>query len=808
MKSGRTTVIRKEVTSIGVGLLEEAIEYESGKGCNPILCLDPVPLEPPYQTFDSELVISHASGTRRKGQEAIAIDADLQPLITFDLYPAPEDELTIDWISTMLRALSVLPGRKAFELFGENGQVWFRFAIPEAEVPGFETAVQGLFPAVRILKTEEPLPVRTPAAVNELVPVPPYHRSLTLLGTRGASPLGLVADVFLKLKEGQKGLFQVLFNAASIHHDWHYNVENLVEAEMRSMKLAQLGGLSSDFSYDQDLPPLLELTVREKVRVDVGFFAVVVRYAIWAPDKPSCDSFLQSMRVATGMLRFGNRAFRVLSHSDLEGSLGKKKVSRMVRERITHRPGVMLTSQELASLVHLPNDRNLLMFDGIQQRSGFEWHPFEGQNPDAGSVCVGTNSFAGVTQDVVVPMGLRVRQSLVGGVTGYGKSNYLKNQCLQDGENNVGFCLFDPHGDLCMEVLACLPEERMKDLVYISLAEPGLVPRWNPFRSDAPPGKLADDIARGFLDLARSTGARMEHNFRMLAYVVRHLGGTMDDFAEIVTRTPKGVMLAQQAREIITNPQARRFLTKELPAYTDSELMSVRNKLDKLLLDEHLSATFSQPENDIDPREWMDKGKVVLVNLSSGLVGADQAHFVGGLLISLIHRAALTRGEGPPESRRPFILYVDEFQNLQTNTLAGILSEGRKYGLGAVLAHQERGQLRSEIAHALGNCAVNIVFKPAPEDIGYYRRALHGRVKDSDFENLGIGQAIVAAGSHLATVDVPLCSYPILREPRKAAREYAEKHYTHTDQITTPSAPFESRRTRTYDSLEPERKHK
>ena len=81
-------------------------------------------------------------------------------------------------------------------------------------------------------------------------------------------------------------------------------------------------------------------------------------------------------------------------------------------------------------------------------------------------------------------------------------------------------------------------------------------------------------------------------------------------------------------------------------------------------------------------------------------------------------------------------------------------------------------------------------------------------MKDSDFENLGIGQAIVAAGSHLATVDVPLCSYPILRDPRKAAREYAEKHYTQTDRITTPSAPFESRRTRTYDSLEPERKHK
>ena len=151
-------------------------------------------------------------------------------------------------------------------------------------------------------------------------------------------------------------------------------------------------------------------------------------------------------------------------------------------------------------------------------------------------------------------------------------------------------------------------------------------------------------------------------------------------------------------------PQVRRFLTAELPSYSAGDVRSVTNKLSPLLLDDQLGAMFAQPDNQLSPREWMDEGRIVLVNLSSGQIGADHARIVGSLLVSLVYRAAVSRADLPAKTRRPFLLYVDEFQQLQAATLSELLSEGRKYAIGAVLAHQERGQLgkssRSRLATA------------------------------------------------------------------------------------------------------------
>ena len=124
----------------------------------------------------------------------------------------------------------------------------------------------------------------------------------------------------------------------------------------------------------------------------------------------------------------------------------------------------------------------------------------------------------------------------------------------------------------------------------------------------------------------------------------------------------------------------------------------------------------------------MDEGKIVLVNLAAGNIGADHARFVGSLLVSLLYRAALSRADVPRERRRPFFLYIDEFQQLQAATLTEILSEGRKYGLGAVLAHQVRGQLGKELAQSLGNAATAVVFNIAEDDQAHMAKVLHRRV--------------------------------------------------------------------------------
>ena len=694
MRNEQAVVIRKATTAIGVGLLEEALELEGAKGCSTFLCSEPVGLEPPYRAFDSEYVLGASDGCG----ESVGDDQGSIELVSVDAYPAEEDLLDLDWMESMLRAMSVLDGRFAFELFGSAEGVFVRFVVSRSELAGLRSALLGLFPGLVLRESVVVFPSGLPV-VEELVPVGPYHRSLTLLGKGGASPLAIAAGVLSDLSGSDRGVLQVLLRPARPDHDWHYNVENMVEAEERAHRLALLGGLSSQFSYDVDLPPLAEPTVREKVRLDVGFYAVVVRVAVWSSSSERIRSFLQGMRVATGVLRFGNRAFRVLTNDALISALGGSGVRRMVTERLSHRNGLMLTSRELASLVHLPNARVLATQSAIRQRTGLPWRPLEA---GAGSVCLGVNEYAGESTSVVIPMDVRLKHTYILGTTGSGKSELIKRMCLDDAVAGLGVCLVDPHGDLCMEVLERLPAERMKDLVIVSFGEEGLVPKWNPFQTEAPPGKLADDMTRAFLAQTTSSGARMEHNFRMLAYIVHELGGTLSDFAELAERTAYGESLRQKALDEIANAQAQRFLRSELPNYRASELNSVKNKLSRLLLDDQLGAMFSQKENTFHPRQWMDNGQIVLVDLSSAHIGIDHARFVGSLLVSLIYRAATSRSDTPKYARRPFMLYIDEFQLLQAATLTEILTEGRKYGLGTILAHQERGQLGKELAQSLG----------------------------------------------------------------------------------------------------------
>ena len=805
VQNSQATLIKRSVRGVGQGLLEAAVSREGLKGCSPILCTDPVFLEPSYEPFDGVAILRawelsdsavSGEGTEESVESSEASVSDAEPLRTFRIYAAPEDILTIGWMDSLLQALAPIGTRFAFELAGASGRVAFRFAVPVERSEILLVALQGLFPAIRVVEEERTFPMGVPSAVEELVPVPPYHRTQTLLGREGASPLGIVVAGIAGLGPDEFGLFQVLLQPADPGHDWHYNLENLVEAERRGKELALLGGLSSDFRYDRELPPLMEPSAPEKVRRDVAFYAAVVRYAAWTTSPRQASVFLEGMRSATSMVRFGNRLFRRLDNETISSAVGGEAVRRMVVDRLSHRPGLMVTSAEVATFVHLPNARTLEMFGEIEQRQGLEWTGPE--IPPEEGITVGRNIYAGKERIVRVRDSARLTHEYDVGVTGTGKSNRMKTMALDDAVGGRGFIVVDPHGDLCVDLLSRLPEKRMADLEYVSFSEPGLVPRWNPFRTNVPSGKLADDIANGFAAATATFGPRMEHIIRLIAFVVHRLGGTFEDFAEICGKTVRGEELRVRGLAEIATPEVQRFLKDELPAYRASELDSVRNKLSRLLLDETLGAMFRQAKNELDPRRWMDEGRVVLVNLSSGRIGADHGRFVGGLLVSLIHRAALSRADLPEERRRPFFLYLDEFQLLQSGTLEEILSEGRKYGLGAILAHQEGGQLSGDLVKALGNCGTRVVFRPTPDDAPRLRRALLGRVTDADLLRLGVGEAFVSAGEHVASVRTDLCGYPVLRDGRQAAAEYARHHYSRIDsEPEHPEPP--KRRKRKFD---------
>src|SRR3546814_5075178 len=135
------------------------------------------------------------------------------------------------------------------------------------------------------------------------------------------------------------------------------------------------------------------------------------------------------------------------------------------------------------------------------------------------------------------------------------------------------------------------------------------------------------------------------------------------------------------------------------------------------------------PEREISIRRTMDEGKVLLVNLGKGRLGDDSARLLGGLLVTTVGLAGFSRADTPPEERRPFFLYIDEFQEFTTLAVAGMLSELRKYRVGLTMAHQYLNQLEPDIRHAvLGNAATLISFRVGGEDAPYLARSEERRV--------------------------------------------------------------------------------
>ena len=233
-------------------------------------------------------------------------------------------------------------------------------------------------------------------------------------------------------------------------------------------------------------------------------------------------------------------------------------------------------------------------------------------------------------------------------------------------------------------------------------------------------------------------GVRMEHVLRNCLYaLLEREGSALPDILRLFSDKAfrKGVTGG------ISNPVVRAFWKHEFanypPRYAAEALAPIQNKLGALLSDPMLYRVLVAPKEDLRFRKIMDAGGVLLVNLSKGRIGSDSAQTLGSLLISTLGLAAFSRAETGPRSRRPFFLYVDEFQNFTTLSFANLLSEMRKFSVGLTLAHQHLHQLEPEIRHAvLGNAATLISFRTGVEDAALLARQFAPRFGLLDLINL------------------------------------------------------------------------
>jgi hypothetical protein len=327
------------------------------------------------------------------------------------------------------------------------------------------------------------------------------------------------------------------------------------------------------------------------------------------------------------------------------------------------------------------------------------------------------------------------------GKTGTGKSTLLETFIRQDLLSGHGLALLDPHGDLVGKVLSEVPAGRRADLIYFDATDTARPLGFNPL--ECVTARYRPLAASGLLSVfqhiwADSWGPRLEHILRnALLALLEQPVATLADIPRLLDDNN----YRKQAATKVTNEQVRNFWLKEYAGYPArfraEAIAPLQNKVGAFLANPIIHRIVTQTKSAFRLRKVMDEGKILLVNLAKGKIGADTSTLLGALLVSRLGLAALSRANQPEEQRRDFYLYLDEFHNFTTMSLAGMLSELRKYRLNLILAHQYLAQLDERLLAAiLGNVGTILSFRIGPSDTEIIAQEFAPQFSSTDLVNL------------------------------------------------------------------------
>ncbi len=404
---------------------------------------------------------------------------------------------------------------------------------------------------------------------------------------------------------------------------------------------------------------------------------------------------------------------------------------------------VVLNTKELASLYHLPgtvSQKDVPQLKTIKTTSA----PAPSDLPSEGTL-IGINKYRGVSREVRLTKADRLRHLYTLGQTGAGKSVFLKNLAVQDILAGNGVCFIDPHGSDVQDILAAVPPERIDDVIYF---DPTYTPR--PFALNMleydinhPEQKIfvVNEMLSIFKTLYASSpesmGPAFEQYFRYSTLLVMEdpeSGNTLLEIPRVMADVNfrnlklsrcKNPIVVQFWRDIAGKTTGESGLQNMIPYIT--------NKFDIFISNEVMRPIIAQEKSSFNFRDIMDNKKILLVNLAKGKLGEINANLLGLIIVGKFLMAAMSRVDSFGKPLPDFYLYVDEFQNISTPSIAAILSEARKYGLSLNLAHQYIAQLRPDIKDAVfGNVGNMVVFRVGAEDAQFLESQFAPIFKASD----------------------------------------------------------------------------
>ncbi len=631
----------------------------------------------------------------------------------------------------------------SFEIISYNQHIYFYVCV----APQYKSLLEGqIYAQYPFAEIEEVKDYVSPEIIkksfagaeivlqrSDIIPIKTYHEF-------ESDSLAGVFAVMTKAHEDEQAWIQVFIIPAA--DDWKINLGRKLKMKWNSIKL--YFRIKNYFKLRSARGMREVESEAYKKKADKEHYRVAIRVAFVAKSKERAENGLESL--IQGFMQFNSpdlNGFRAI-HAGRMGPFFERYRSRTIDG------GFLLNSEEAASIYHFPDPSDIPHVVHVLAKKSEPPRdlPKKGVVPSDKMSVFGVTNFHNQNFVFGIKREDRRRHLYIVGKSGTGKSKLLELLINNDIQAGHGVGVLDPHGDLVDNVLRYIPEHRIKDVVLFNPADIDHPVAFNPL--EQVPTEMRVRVTIGFIEIFKKLFGsnwtpRLEH---VLRYTTLALLDSPNTTILSILKMLSDKNYRQKIVSRIDDSVIKNFWVNEFAAWSekfDNEaIMPILNKVGQFVSTSLIRNMVGQPANRVDFRKIMDEGKILLMRLSKGYLGEENAQLIGAMAITKIQQAAMSRTDIPEEQRRDFYLYADEFQYFATDTFGEILSEARKYRLNLTMAHQFMGQLSNNIRTTVfGNVGTIINFRVGAEDASILENEYTPIFKVRDIINLGVREVYI-----------------------------------------------------------------
>ena len=647
----------------------------------------------------------------------------------------------------------------------------FYVSVPDSKAGLFEKQFLSIFPNAKISEKKDNYNVfnvdgiavgsRATQTKNPIFPIKQYEEF-------DYDPLNVILNTLSKIsKDGEGASIQILFNpvgdyytklykhalddinkgtgvkkAIDIRHTFWGEFAKVSKEVATDLAKEIVGSGKKDEKKDKPIDQIAVEQITSKISSPI--VETNIRVIASAPDRFRAEHILSD--IESSFNQFDNPLGCGIKFERVE-KIALAELLHSFSYRLFDKDHALPVSiRELTSLMHFPVESIVSSSQLKQSKAGSAPAPL-GLPKDG--LFLGTNKHRNTDTHIYMSREDRLRHFYTVGQTGTGKSTLLKNMIIQDIKNGDGLCFIDPHGSDVQDILSHIPPERYDDVIYFDPSHTARPMALNmleynrayPEQKTFVVNELFSIFQKLYGGVPESMGPMFEQYFRnatMLVIEDPDSGCTLLDvsrvmavksFRDMKISKCKNPVVVQFWKEIAEKAGGEGSLQNMVPYIT--------SKFDVFLANDIMRPIIAQEKSSFNFRDIMDNKKILLVNLAKGRLGDINSNLIGLILVGKILMAALSRVDSFGKEMNPFYLYIDEFQNITTPSIATILSEARKYKLSLTIAHQFIAQLDEKIKDAVfGNVGSMAVFRVGSEDAEFLQKQFEPVFTAHDIMNI------------------------------------------------------------------------